>query len=375
MRRFSMKKIALIYLGRRGGAVPYSFEMTKALLQKGVEVFCILSEHIQNRHDWEKLSGENRMLSVSFLPTYTDKIGFIKSFFVDKPYKDAVMRVREFAPYALYLPMISLNARKLVRRLSDIPLITTIHDFTQHLGDRNFFTSKISEYISKRTDKFVVLTGSYAPLVAKKYGKPMEAVAHIPHANFSYYNLDGAAPRFDNIHNALLFFGRISKYKGVSVLLRSMRILHKRRPELKLVIAGSGNLTAEDMSIINSMPDNISLMNGWLPDTMVWELFAGADMTIVPYIDASQSGVVAISFSSGRTVVATDVGGLREQVEPGGGIVIPPNDPERLADVVDGLYADTSVIVEHNKRAYEYAVSELTWERSASLLLDLIYNR
>ena len=154
-----------------------------------------------------------------------------------------------------------------------------------------------------------------------------------------------------------------------------MRILHKRRPELKLVIAGSGNLTAEDMSIINSMPDNISLMNGWLPDTMVWELFAGADMTIVPYIDASQSGVVAISFSSGRTVVATDVGGLREQVEPGGGIVIPPNDPERLADVVDGLYADTSVIVEHNKRAYEYAVSELTWERSASLLLDLIYNR
>ncbi len=98
-------------------------------------------------------------------------------------------------------------------------------------------------------------------------------------------------------------------------------------------------------------------------------------MTIVPYIDASQSGVVYISFSSGRTVVATDVGGLREQVEPGGGIVIPPNDPERLADVVDGLYADTSVIVEHNKRAYEYAVSELTWERSASLLLDLIYNR
>ena len=48
------------------------------------------------------------------------------------------------------------------------------------------------------------------------------------------------------------------------------------------------------MSIINSMPDNISLMNGWLPDTMVWELFAGADMTIVPYIDASQSGVVYI---------------------------------------------------------------------------------
>ena len=55
-------------------------------------------------------------------------------------------------------------------------------------------------------------------------------------------------------------------------------MFHKRRPELKLVIAGSGNLTAEDMSIINSMPDNISLMNGWLPDTMVWELFAGADM-------------------------------------------------------------------------------------------------
>lgn len=370
-----MKKIALIYLGRKGGAVPYSFEMTKALLQKNVSVFCVLSEYIQNKSEWEKLSMTNSHLYVIFVPTYKSKLEFIKSIFNEKPYKLAVQQVKGFEPDAIYLPMISLNARKIIQQLPEIPLITTIHDFTQHLGSRNVFTQWIHEYILRHTDKFVVLTKSYAELTANKYHVSLDLVQHIPHANFSYYNVSGAVPILDEIHHSILFFGRITKYKGISILLKAFDLIINELPNMKLIIAGSGELNSEDVAIIDKYHQNIIFKNEWLPDSCIWELFSNVDITIVPYIEASQSGVVAISFSAGRTVVASDIGGLKEQVEPGKGILVSPNDPIELAGTIISLYFDPNKIVELNKCAYKYATESLTWAKSAELLLNLIYKK
>lgn len=368
-----MKKITLIYLGRRGGAVPYSFEMTKALLEHDVSVFCVLSKYIQNKTEWERLSMMNPRLRVVFIATYKSKLEFVKSIFVEKPYRLVAKQIRDFEPDAIYLPMISLNARKIIQRLPEISLVTTIHDFTQHLGSRNVFTLWIHEYILQHTNKFVVLTKKYAELTANKYHVPLKLVQHIPHANFSYYNVNETNPTFDKIHHSILFFGRISKYKGISILLKAFCLIISELPNMQLVIAGSGELNAEDMAIIDKYRQNIILKNDWLPDSCIWELFSNTDMTILPYIEASQSGVVAISFSAGRTVIASDIGGLREQVEPGNGILVSPNNPIALAETIVSLYSDPNKIIELNRYAYNYSTESLTWTKSVELLLDLIY--
>lgn len=370
-----MKKIALIYLGRKGGAVPYSFEMTKALLQKNVSVFCVLSEYIQNKEEWEKLSMANSQLSVVFIPTYKSKLDFVKSIFNEKPYKLVAQQIKRFEPDAIYLPMISLNARKIIKRLPEISLVTTIHDFSQHLGSRNLIIQWMHEYILRRTDKFVVLTKSYVELTADKYHVPLDWVQHIPHANFSYYNVDEISPTLDEIHHSILFFGRITKYKGISILLKAFGLIIRKLPDMKLIIAGSGELDLEDMAMIDKYHQNIILKNGWLPDSSIWELFSNTDITIIPYIEASQSGVVAISFSAGRTVVASDIGGLREQVEPGNGILVSPNAPIELAETIISLYSNPNKIIELNKYAYKYATESLTWTKSVELLLNLIYKK
>jgi glycosyltransferase involved in cell wall biosynthesis len=154
-----------------------------------------------------------------------------------------------------------------------------------------------------------------------------------------------------------------------------MKIVINQIPDLKLIIAGNGSLDSEDMEIIKSYPNNIELRNEWIADSDVWDIFDSTDMTIVPYIDASQSGVVATSLSLGRMVIASDSGGLKEQVEPSGGIVVEAGDSEILAKAIITLYNDVEQIKQLNKRAYDYAMKELTWEHSADLLLELIYQR
>ena len=368
-----MKKITLVYLGRVGGAVPYSFEMTKALLSMNVEMQCILSKEISNLEEWKDLSENNSSLQLIILPTYTNKLEFIKSIMTNHSYKDAIKLIKQFNPDAIYLPMISLNARKILRGLKDIQIVTTIHDYTQHPGMENIFTKYIFDRIQKQSNKFVVLTKKYAPLLISKYSLNNNKVKHIPHANFTYYNKENKKPIFDSLHNNILFFGRITKYKGLHLLIDAMVEIIKIIPNLKLTIVGRGDIDEHYVRIINENQKNIILKDGWLPDDKVWQEFEDADMTILPYIEASQSGVAALSYSCGRTVIATNVGGLPEQVLPGHGIIVPSNDVKTLVDTILGLYSEPQRILNLNRLGYQYAIEELNREKSAKSLLDLIY--
>lgn len=368
-----MKKITLIYLGRKGGAVPYSFEMTKSLLKNKVHIQAILSNYIGNKAEWIELSNKNENLDLIFLSTYKSKFGFIKSFLPDKQYKDAIKNIKNFNPDVLYLPMISLNARKLVGQLKQYTLVTTIHDYNQHPGMKNPVSNYIFNYIKSISNKFIVLTKSYIDPISHKYSIPQKNIAHIPHANFAYYNKKDEEVDYRLNHN-ILFFGRITKYKGLYNLLKAMDLVWKVYPNIHLNIVGQGNLTSFEESFINNNIERIKLNNDWVNDADVWDIFRENDFTVLPYIEASQSGVVALSFSCGRNVIATDVGGLRDQVEPANGIIVPINDVFAIASKIISLYKNPDQIVELNKKAYKYAHEEITWDKSAHKLLDFIYD-
>lgn len=363
-------KLVIIFLGRSGGAVPYSFEMIKALLNENVEIFTVLSEYISNKKEWEVLEKMYDKLTLRFIETYSNKIEFVIDFLKKSSYRELERQINHFHPDAIYLPMISLNARKFKKSFEKYPLITTVHDYVQHPGMKNPISNFIFKSIEKKSTKFVVLTKKFRPLLSSKYLIPEKNIAYIPHANFTYYNLNGKQPEY-SLKNRILFFGRITKYKGVSVLLEAMCEIITNNDKIILDIVGNGNLNQRDMDIIKNHSDRIRLINKWVSDDEVWDYFSSADLTILPYIEASQSGVVAISYSCGRTVIATATGGLEEQVVPGGGIVIPPKDSHALANAILALYNDGS-LVEKNQQAFIYAKTKLTWSESAKKLLKLI---
>ncbi len=84
--------------------------------------------------------------------------------------------------------------------------------------------------------------------------------------------------------------------------------------------------------------------NGFIPDARVADYFRRASVVVLPYTEASQSGVIPMAYSAAKPVVATTVGGLPEMVEVGHtGYLVPPRDVKQLAEAITCLLLDASL--------------------------------
>jgi glycosyltransferase involved in cell wall biosynthesis len=135
----------------------------------------------------------------------------------------------------------------------------------------------------------------------------------------------------------VLFFGRIWPYKGLEYLIRAEPLITSEVPDAKIVIAGQG----EDFTRYRRMmvhPDRFIVYNDYISEEQVSTLFLQASVVALPYIDASQSGVIPLAYTSMKPVVATTVGGLPEIVDDGRtGYLVPPRDERALASAIVSL--------------------------------------
>jgi glycosyltransferase involved in cell wall biosynthesis len=134
-----------------------------------------------------------------------------------------------------------------------------------------------------------------------------------------------------------LFFGYVRRYKGLDVLLSAWPRVRERRP-VTLLVAGE---FYEDEAPYRALAraaggePQVRLLDRYLPDDEVEAVFRAADVAVLPYRSATQSGVTHVAYALGVPVITTDVGGLAETVTAGEtGLVVPPGDPEALADAV-----------------------------------------
>ena len=165
---------------------------------------------------------------------------------------------------------------------------------------------------------------------------------------------------------SLLFFGRIATYyKGLDVLLDAMPLVWERVPAATLTIAGEG--TIEDHAALSD--PRVEVRNHHIPDSAVPALFAAATCCVLPYREASQSGVGTRAKSHGRAIVATEVGGLPELVAADSGRIVPAGDPVSLADAVVDVLA-TPGLAEAMGRAAASAVASAGWSRVGGATLE-----
>lgn len=112
---------------------------------------------------------------------------------------------------------------------------------------------------------------------------------------------------------SLLFFGRLSWYKGVDVLLDAMQLLWRRTPEARVVIATGGELPEHQVLA----DPHILVRHPHVPEADVPALFGDARCVVLPYREASQSGVGARAKGFGRPLVVSDVGDLPDSRRTG----------------------------------------------------------
>jgi glycosyltransferase involved in cell wall biosynthesis len=176
----------------------------------------------------------------------------------------------------------------------------------------------------------------------------------------------------DQSENTILFFGLVREYKGLRHLIRAMpRILAS--VDATLVIAGEFYEDREEyVKLIKDMGVDhcVRLRDEYVPNEKVAVYFSAADLVVLPYISATQSGIVQIAYGFERPVVTTNVGGLPEAVgDEQTGYIVPPGDSAAIAEAVTRFFQE--------RRSEEFAANirarrdEFSWERMVNTIEEL----
>jgi glycosyltransferase involved in cell wall biosynthesis len=132
-----------------------------------------------------------------------------------------------------------------------------------------------------------------------------------------------------------MFFGKVRRYKGLKILLKAMPSVLKRTECQLLVVGEFYESIDEYRRLIKELGigDNVRIDNRYVSNEEVPAIFDLADVLVLPYLSATQSGVARIALSNGLPIIASRTGGLAELViEDVNGLLFPPGDSEALAD-------------------------------------------
>jgi glycosyltransferase involved in cell wall biosynthesis len=152
--------------------------------------------------------------------------------------------------------------------------------------------------------------------------------------------------RHGNPDLLLLTFGAIRPYKGVDIALDALTLVD-RDLHVRLVVAGrawGGARELRERVRDRQLGDRVEIRDRFVPNDEAALLFSASDASLLPYRSASQSGVVPLSFTYGRPVIATRVGGLPAAVTDGvDGILCEP-DAVDVARAIERMAAERSTL-------------------------------
>lgn len=167
----------------------------------------------------------------------------------------------------------------------------------------------------------------------------------------------------------MLMFGRMFRYKGVEYFVRSVSQLREPYPDLIGVLAGQGPELERLRSMIEQA-GNIQCEDRFVPPAELRDQIRQCDLVVVPYLDATQSGVIAASFANGKPVLATAVGGIRDIVKDGeNGLLVQPADLAGLVSAMRRFLEDDQLRVRLSKGAAETLTGERSWHGIGRKLL------
>lgn len=329
-------RIAFLGLGRYSGGSPIPFHLAVALNDlHDLRVF--LGAEARNVRDW-KASG----LDVDVRRVYRSTAGAFASLLV--PYRIALLAraLERFAPDVVFVPFFHLwypLLATIVRR----PFVMVVHDPEPHPGAVGRLFHLMERRLIRRASHVIIHSSAFLPVIQSVYGVQPDDVSVVPIGSLSRYVTDtGKVPRAaleDPRRPTLLFFGRIEEYKGIDVLLDAMPLIRRAVPEANLRLVGNGG-SAALLDRARRTP-GVLVDNRWVEEADVPNVFCQADIVVLPYTTATQSGVIPVAAAFALPVVATRAGGLPEQLNEGAcGVLVDPADAASLAQGIIGLISD-----------------------------------
>ncbi|NTU73131.1 glycosyltransferase family 4 protein [Candidatus Roizmanbacteria bacterium] len=251
-------------------------------------------------------------------------------------------------------------------------VLWTIHDPFLHTGEERFSTTVLYKTIGFLGPNVVVHNKFWIKDFMRTYSVNPRNVFYVRHGTMEIYrSFCERDYNPDPQKKTLLFFGRISKYKGLEYLVKAAIKSKNRVPNLKVVIAGEGKYCFDTSLIENN--DLFECHNRYIGNEELVELIQKCDVVVCPYIDATQSGVVLTAFALNKPVIASAVGGIPEVVIPEvTGKLVPPKDEDALSDAIVDMLSDPEKLKNMSENIKKQFISgEFSWEMIRDQMLDI----
>lgn len=210
----------------------------------------------------------------------------------------------------------------------------TIHDPLPHSGEFNWRNVLVKKGFFPLAARFIFYSQFSETIFRQVYPQYSKKTAVVGMHPYSFYR--NYLPPAPVERKTILFFGRISPYKGVDIFLKAIPLVLQQFPAERFVIAGAkGESYSLDASNVKAAGNQLELLLHHIPNDKLVELAAGAKLVVCPYRDATQSGVLMTAFACSTGVIASDVGAFPEFIDPAkNGMLCKADDAEALAKAI-----------------------------------------
>jgi glycosyltransferase involved in cell wall biosynthesis len=250
-------------------------------------------------------------------------------------------------------------------------LVLTAHDVLPREPRRGQLAAQ--RHLYGRFDAIVVHSEHGRARLTDELGTDPDRVHVIPHGVFTHlaeYHTEQPAP-FDTDKQVVLMFGLMRPYKGIDVLLDAWRGVDGQPPieGAELWIAGMPKM---DISALRtSAPAGVRFDPRFINDRELPAYFARADLVVLPYLQADQSGVLFTALAFGKPLLLSDVGGFPELADTGAARVVPAGDARALGHALRKLLADRAALTEMCVRARAATQGRYSWQAIAQAHIEL----
>ncbi len=263
-------------------------------------------------------------------------------------------------------PALGTVLKQTKKKSQNIAIVDNAIPHEKRIGDK-----QLTNYYLKQNHKFVALSKSVERDLYDLLPNPK--VYYHPHPVYDRFpesiekNIARQKLGIKENDKIILFFGFIRDYKGLDILIDSMIYINKN---IKLLIAGDvyGSFDKYEEQIKkNNLEERIIKIIDFIPDEDVTIYFSASDLCVQPYRSATQSGIANISTHYNLPIIATDVGGLKEVIEPFNiGKIVEKPDPKELAIKINEFFSEYIEYSQNFKSYKEFA----SWEKLAEVILE-----
>ena len=369
----------------RGGTERYCFDMTRLLQHKGHEVIPFSMNHEKN-------------LESKYTPYFVEEISFERSADPRRPLSSlrAAMRaiysyearkklenlIRAEKPHLAYLHnihhQISLSILPILKKY-DIPIIWRVHDYSLFCPNSLFYSrgaiceacasghfyqiirrgcrrdsraasliAGLGSYLDRwlgsanLVDLFIA-PSSFLRIKMIQHGLDAKKLIVIPNfINLNTFEAPILTPPLGRKEGNLLYFGRLSKEKGLKTLIHAVA----RVPDSKLKVVGDGPQREELETLAECIAHGQVEFVGYQATAKLFDTLQSAKIVILPsewYENCPYT--ILEAFAAGKPVIASNIGGIPELIEDGkDGLLFTPGNSEELAERIQFLSSDDDKI-------------------------------